>query len=171
MRNINWKHMGIASLLAVSALTLAACAGMTWQLTVGGCIGGPCQPAKQATKSMTATDVAAVDASTMSMTYTSSGGIVSDPGVFTVSVLSGGSTLAASTFAYTRSGNNFAPANPSAVSAWIQSYAGSIDEVDIELDNMVIAEVDGSNSVSVTAYYGGGSIGNSSSTWLHHNNF
>jgi hypothetical protein len=160
--------------LFTSAVILTACSGMTWNLSVGGCIGGNCQPAKGQTKSMQASDVSSFDARLYDMTYTVTGGITSDPGVFRIDLISAGTLIASSYFGYTRSGNDFTATDPASISNWVHGYVGQIDEIDVELDGVKVAEVDGSNTVAVNTYYNGSSVGTASATWtasVNHQNF
>ena len=153
---------------------LAACSGVNWTITIGGCVGGTCQPAKGQAKSVQRTDATSFDASQYFMTYSATGGITSDPGFFRLDLLSGGNVVASSYFPYNRSGDNFYAADPASINAWVSTYAGQIDEFDIELDGMHVAEVDGSNTVTATSYYNGSAVGTASNTWtasVNHQNF
>jgi hypothetical protein len=115
--------------------------------------------------SMASSDVATFDASSMSATFNSSGGIVSDSGVFTVTLKAGGAVVASSQFNSTRSGNTFTASDPAAVSGWVHGYANSVDEIDVSIDNVGLQDIQGTNTLTVNANYGGASYGSSTSTW------
>lgn len=82
--------------------------------------------------------------------------------------------MASGNFPYTRSGDTFYATDPASISNWVHGYIGQIDEIDVELDGMRVAEVDGSNSVAVNTYCNGTSVGSASTTWtasVNHQNF
>jgi hypothetical protein len=121
--------------------------------------------AKSLVTSMASSDVATFDASSMSATFNSSGGVISDSGVFTVTLKSGGAVVASSQFNSTRNGNTFTASDPATVSGWVHGYANSVDEIDVSIDNVALQDVQGTNTLTVNANYGGASYGSSTSTW------
>jgi hypothetical protein len=93
--------------------------------------------------------------------------------VYTINLLQAGVVIASTRAAYTRSGNTFTAADPASLNAWIHGYAGSIDEVDITVDNVGVSQVDGTNSLSLSASYNGGTYASATTTWQApaHENF
>jgi hypothetical protein len=159
------RAAGLACAMSL-AMVLAACgASPSLSCHVTVVFGNTKGQAKSMSTALSYNDVATIDASTMSATFSSSGGIISDSGVMTVDLLSGGSVIATGTFNTVRNGNTFTAADPTALSNWVHTYAGSADEVDVSIDNVELQDVQGTNSLTVTATSNGSTVTTASSTW------
>jgi hypothetical protein len=168
----NLRRKALFASITVAAIGLAACGGgpsISCTVTYNPTANKGTGTTKAA--SLGSADVASIDAATLSATISSSGPIVSDPGVYTVTVRNAGSIVASTQASYIRTGNTFTAADPAALNSWIRSYAGAIDEVDVVVDNIVVSQMDGTNSMTLSSNYGGGTYASATTTWqglLHH---
>ena len=152
--------------ILAAGLVLSACAGQpTVSCTIVFNPNTSTGRGQTKAANLATADVATIDTSTMSATITGTDSIVSGPGVYTVNLMRAGVVVASTQAAYARAGNTFTAANPAALNAWIRGYAGIIDEVDLTLNNLVVSQIEGTNSMTLSVKYNGGSYASATTTW------
>lgn len=166
LRSRPFARTGIV-LATTLALGLAGCTTPNTTIQITITFPGSQSTGKGQTKSraLTADTVLSLDAGSASTTFNSSGGILSDSGVMTVKLWSAGNVVAQQQFGTHRSGNTFTASNPASVNNWVHAYAGLIDEVDVTIDNVKFQDIQGTNSVTVSANYSGSSYASATTTY------
>lgn len=85
----------------------------------------------------------------------------------TISLYNNGSLVARKNFNMVVNGDNITPANPSAVSTWVQSYSNTVDDFRISYSGVDFALQDGSNNFVLEWYYENSQLGGNSDSLYH----
>ncbi|MEB2315802.1 MAG: hypothetical protein OZ919_06905 [Xanthomonadaceae bacterium] len=89
--------------------------------------------------------------------------------IFVIAKLADGST-AANTFSWTKSGTSLIPSNPAAIDAWLANYDGVVVSIETELQDIVVAQVNGNNTFAAVAMHNSSSMGSASASWYYGGN-
>ena len=87
-------------------------------------------------------------------------------GTFTVTLKnSNGQVIAASSFAWSKTGGKLTPSSPAAIRNWMMGVAGDYNTVDVALDPMDLGVQTGVNALMYTAHMDSNIIGASGLVW------